>query len=381
MIDGITDQLTEELEKNGYRVGMYTGEDKTGFDQFIRGHIDVLIGSSAVGTGVDGLQNVSNQLIMNVLPWTNAEFEQLKGRIYRQGQKRNVEVIIPITTIDFEGETKSWCKDKLERIKFKKTLADASVDGIVPEETLRTEMQVFEDLRKWINRLSDNEIIDFERKDLVSTLFTEDEGEQEKRLRKYGDFSAMNSRWNISNSTKTHDRLKKNSKEWVHYHELYRQSREKWIKTPYKEMIKYYSKRNGLHIGDFGCGEAFLYEALHDKHTVHSFDHVAINENVVEADLASIPLKDESLDVVIFSLALMGRNFDDYIKEAARVLKLDGTLRIIESTNRFNDLEAFKNALYHFGFDDVLSKDMWKFTEIKGLRSDRELSSKLDIKF
>jgi len=146
-------------------------------------------------------------------------------------------------------------------------------------------------------------------------------------------------------------------------------------------MINYYSKRNGLHIGDFGCGEAFLSEALNGKHTIYSFDHVAINENVTACDIANVPLQDETLDVVIFSLSLMGRNFGDYIKEAARVLKLDGTIRIIESTNRFNDLENFKNILFHYGFDDIVSKDMWKFTEIKGLRSDRKPKIDIKIKF
>ena len=76
----------------------------------------------------------------------------------------------------------------------------------------------------------------------------------------------------------------------------------------------------------------------------------------------------------------MGRNFGDYIKEAARVLKLDGTIRIIESTNRFNDLENFKNILFHYGFDDIVSKDIWKFTEIKGLRSDRKPKTEIKIK-
>lgn len=381
MVDGIVDQLVEAIEEKGLSVGMYTGGDKTGYDQFTKGHIDVLIGSSAIGTGVDGLQNVCNQLILNVLPWTNAEYEQLKGRIFRQGQKRNVDVIIPVTKIEFDGETKSWCEDKLERIRFKKTLADAAVDGIVPEKTLRTDMQVFEDLRKWINRLAGKDIIDFERQKLISTLFTKDENEQVKRLRRYGDFSTLNAKWNISNSSKTYSRLSSNREEWVHYHELYRQNREKWIKTPYKEMINYYSKRNGLHIGDFGCGEAFLSEALSGKHTIYSFDHVAINENVIACDVANVPLQDETLDVVVFSLSLMGRNFGDYIREAARVLKLDGTIRIIESTNRFNDLDNFKNILFHYGFDDIVSKDMWKFTEIKGLRSDRKPKIEIKIKF
>lgn len=242
-------------------------------------------------------------------------------------------------------------------------------------------MQVFEDLRKWINRLAGKDIIDFERKKLISTLFTNDENEQIKRLRRYGDFSTLNAKWNISNSSKTHSRLSSNREEWVHYHELYRQSREKWVKTPFKEMINYYSKRNGLHIGDFGCGEAFLSEALNGKHTIYSFDHVAINENVTACDIANVPLQDETLDVVIFSLSLMGRNFGDYIKEAARVLKLDGTIRIIKSTNRFNDLENFKNILFHYGFDDIVSKNMWKFTEIKGLRSDRKPKVDIKIKF
>jgi transcription-repair coupling factor (superfamily II helicase) len=67
----------------------YTGEDKSGLEGFLNGNIDVLIGSSAIGTGVDGLQHVCNQLIINVLPWTHAEFEQLKGRIYRQGQRQD----------------------------------------------------------------------------------------------------------------------------------------------------------------------------------------------------------------------------------------------------------------------------------------------------
>ena len=67
--------------------------------------------------------------------------------------------------------------------------------------------------------------------------------------------------------------------EWVHYHEEYRKAREDEV-TPYKEMIKFYKKRDGLIIGDFGCGEAFLRE-LSSKHTVHSFDHVAIEKFVM----------------------------------------------------------------------------------------------------
>ena len=42
----------------------------------------MLIGTSAIGTGIDRLQLVCDQLIVNVMPWTAAEYEQLKaGRV------------------------------------------------------------------------------------------------------------------------------------------------------------------------------------------------------------------------------------------------------------------------------------------------------------
>ena len=42
------------------------------------------------------------------------------------------------------------CKTKLDRINYKKTVADASVDGVIPEEHIRTEHQVT-DLMKWLD--------------------------------------------------------------------------------------------------------------------------------------------------------------------------------------------------------------------------------------
>jgi hypothetical protein len=63
------------------------GQSRPG--RFYCGDVDVLIGTRAIGTGVDGLQQVCNRLIVNVLPWTRAEFDQLRGRIYRQGQKQD----------------------------------------------------------------------------------------------------------------------------------------------------------------------------------------------------------------------------------------------------------------------------------------------------
>jgi hypothetical protein len=60
--------LRDALTADGWRVGFFTGDDKSGLDGFLRGDVDVLIGSSAIGTGVDGLQDVCERLIVNVLP-------------------------------------------------------------------------------------------------------------------------------------------------------------------------------------------------------------------------------------------------------------------------------------------------------------------------
>ena len=73
-------------------------------------------------------------------------------------------------------------------------------------------------------------------------------------------------------------------------------------------------------VGDFGCGEAFIAAAVADRHAVHSFDHVAINDAVVACDIAHVPLATGVLDVAIFCLSLMGANFTDYAREARRCL-------------------------------------------------------------
>ena len=77
-------------------------------------------------------------------------------------------------------------------------------------------------------------------------------------------------------------------------------------------------------VGDFGCGEAFIAAEAGDQHTIHSFDHVAIDKRVIACDIAHVPLEDDSLDLAIFCLSLMGSNFTDYIREAHRCLRLDG---------------------------------------------------------
>jgi hypothetical protein len=295
--------------------------------------------------------------------------------------KQEVRVIIPLTYALVNGQRWSWCESKMQRLAFKKSIADAAVDGVVPEGHLRTPAQAYQDVIAWLERLDAGEVQVISRARIVVPLPEDNVADVQHRRRRYGDFSQMNQRWNQGRSEATHERLAANPEEWMQYHTLYREARKDWAVVPYEEMIRWCRQRSGYVIGDFGCGEAKLAEAVSDRHTVHSFDHVAVNDNVVACDMAHVPLDDETLDVAIFLLSLMGANFSDYLREAYRTLKLDGQLHIIEATSRFTDADAFTNALKKLGFGGIDVEDKWKFTHIQARKTERLPRSGVDLRF
>lgn len=364
-IKNILHYLEEAIKSEGWKTAVYSGEDKSGLEEFLIGDVDILIATSCIGTGVDGLQNVCNRIIINTLPWTNAEFEQLKGRVYRQGQRSdNVDIIIPLTYAFINGERWSWCDSKWKRIQFKKSISDAAVDGVIPEGHLRTLSQAYQDVMKWLTRLENGGINEIERRKIDICLSDQ---QQKVALRKFGDFSKMNHRLNSSSSSVTHQRLLQNPEEWQYYHSLYRDARKDWPIVPYKEAVKWCKARPHLVVGDFGCGEALLAKEVENK--VYSFDHVAINEDVIACDIAHVPLDDETLDAAIFSLSLMGVNYLDYIKEAHRCLKLDGHLWIAETTSRYQGLSLFEEELAKIGFYLIRKQEKGNFTFLRLLKS------------
>lgn len=383
-VQGIVGTLREALVKAGHRVGMLTGDtDDTDLEQFLDkdGSIDVLIASSRVGTGVNGLQYVCNKLIINVLPWTNAEYEQLVGRLWRQGSRFDkVEVIIPVTFAMVNGQRWSYCESKLHRLEYKKSIADAAVDGVVPEGNLRTPAQAQQDIMGWLGRLEAGHMSEVARA-VIKIPLSGEPADVERRIQRYGDFSKMNNRWYASQSDKTHDRLANNPEEWAHYHTMYRQLRETWPVVPFKEEIRWLSERDGLVVGDFGCGEAFIAAEAGAKHTIHSFDHVAIDKRAVACDIAHVPLEDETLDVAIFCLSLMGSNFTDYIREAHRCLRLDGMLHIWEAASYFEDVKKFCTALGRLGFDVMGPSTEGAFIRVYAVKNAKKPDAKLVLPF
>jgi hypothetical protein len=369
-IQGIDRMLHDALSADGWRVGFYTGEDKSGLAGFLDGDVDVLIGSAAISVGVDGLQRVCNRLIVAVLPWTGADFEQLKGRVFRQGQAQDtVTLVLPLTYAEIGGRRWSWCDSRLSRLRFKKSLADAAVDGVVPEGHLRTPAQAYQDVMGWLRRLDDGQVEPVARTPIRVPIVPSEE--TKTRRRRPGDFSKMNQVWGRMSSEALHSRLQADPGEWAHYHALFRAAREGWAVVPIEELIRWCRRRSGYVIGDFGCGEAALAKALSDRHVVHSFDHVAIDDSVVACDMAHVPLEGESLDLAVFSLSLMGADVTAYLREAHRTLKLDGELHVVEPTSRFTDRDRFARDLARLGFDVVRVEDWWKFTFIRALKTDR----------
>ena len=329
-VESIFDELSVAVKEAGFKVARFNGDDKTGIELFKQGEVDILIGSSALGTGVDGLQYVCNRMIIVCLPWTSAGYEQLIGRIYRQGSKFNeVEVFIPQVVLSNNGESWSWDKQRHARIKYKKTLADAAVDGVVPEANLASPNLMLAEskraLDEWLVRLESGEIREAPRGVLKVPL---PKDAINSGIHRYGDFSLMNQRFNTSKSSTSHERLAKDPEEFYLYHSLYREARQTWSEIPFEVIAEQINKRSDWVVGDFGCGEALLSKSVRNK--VYSFDHVAINPSVIACDMSNTGLEGEILDVAVFSLSLMGTNWKDYFKEAFRMLRPGGLLKISE---------------------------------------------------
>jgi 2-polyprenyl-3-methyl-5-hydroxy-6-metoxy-1,4-benzoquinol methylase len=277
---------------------------------------------------------------------------------------------MPVTYGFDDGEQWSWDEGRLARLQNKQTIADAAVDGVMPEGKLRTESQAFRDLRGWLDRLKAGEQKSVVRPRIFVPLPDINPVDVQRRNVQYGDFSRMNARWNNSYSHTTYQRLQENPEEWMQYHTLYQEARKTWNIIPYEEAIKWLQKRSDLVVADMGCGEALLAKALAGRHTIHSFDFIAINESVIECDMAHLPLEDGCLDVAMFNLSLMGLNISDYIREAARTLKLDGQLWIYEVASHFKNIQQFVYALELAGFKIIDNLDMWKFRHIRAIKSE-----------
>lgn len=147
--------------------------------------------------------------------------------------------------------------------------------------------------------------------------------------------------------------------------------------NPLDVIVGFINKRpSNLVIADFGCGEARLAQSVKNT-TVHSFDMVKLNDRVTVCDMRSVPLDNQSCDIVVFCLSLMGTNAGEFLCEAHRVLKpkfvviyilslfillflsssfLRGLMKIAEVVSRIDDKGKFIKKVESMGFKLVNNK-------------------------
>jgi len=141
--------------------------------------------------------------------------------------------------------------------------------------------------------------------------------------------------------------LKLNRQNFLAYHDAYSAVCEKWPTKPIDYIVKFIKKRllakksiRRYTFADVGCGrEPLLKQKLPPKARVFSFDLVSVHEDVIEANMDRLPIDDESVHCIVYSLSLMARNLGKVIVEAKRVMKLGASLLIVEVTSRFEGKE------------------------------------------
>ncbi|KAL7521990.1 hypothetical protein ACHAWX_006686 [Stephanocyclus meneghinianus] len=186
-------------------------------------------------------------------------------------------------------------------------------------------------------------------------------------------FRELNEELYTQSSQRSFEQFSKNPQLFEQYHIGFRRQVAEWPVNPvdviYKKIVGGWKnasrKKDTVVVADFGCGDARLAERLlslrvdhngslsakqpsrikeksvHNPFQVHSFDLVSGgNPLVTPADISSVPLPDESVDVGVYCLALMGTNVADFVREGWRVLKFDGILRVAEVRSRFETFAA-----------------------------------------
>ncbi|XP_054436567.1 ribosomal RNA-processing protein 8 [Pteronotus mesoamericanus] len=140
------------------------------------------------------------------------------------------------------------------------------------------------------------------------------------------------------------------------YHRGFQSQVKKWPLQPVDRIAKDLRQRPAsLVVADFGCGDCRLASSI--RNPVHCFDLASLDPRVTVCDMAQVPLEDESVDVAVFCLSLMGTNIRDFLEEANRVLKPGGLLKVAEVSSRFEDVRTFLGAVTKLGFK-IISKDL-----------------------
>lgn len=372
-IKNILPRIKEELVKDGITFREYTGEiDSVERDSivsdFAQHKFDVILASSPITTGVDGLQKICDTIIILSLPWTNAEYVQLVGRINRQGSEfGSVKIVVPQVKIKMNnGKEWSWDDKRFRIIKTKRTLSDAVVDGrfasIFSLNRSKLLRDAVESLREGIQ-------------DFTITRKKLEVENVETKVREYNSESIITSthqKASTSTSHRMHEWFSEDKSRWKDYHKVREENIKDWVENPITVIAERLNENPGQTIADLGCGMNKLKDLVKNYKAWYSFDHCAVDPSVVEADCSDLHeyLGNESVDSAVFCMSLWGTNYLDSIKEAHRYLKTSGTLYVVEPKDKV-DQSVLLGEVVQLGFNLtnlVLERNGKTYFEYKKVR-------------
>ena len=351
----IINKVIKKLDELNISYVKYTGDEdietrEINKKKFIKKEIDILLATSPISTGVNGLQEVSNKIVVISYPWSGAEWDQLIGRINRQGSCFDkVTIIHPQVYINTNNGEWNYDERRWNIIKNKKTLSDVVVDGKL-DSIYKLNKSKF--INKLINDLKEG-IKDYhpERNNIkVNYTFTEQEYKNSEAIIK-----DIHRKANTSTSKHMHDWFINNPDDWKEYHKQREISKSKWLEDPVDVIAKEINERNDTNvIADLGCGLAKLSKIIKAPNKVISVDHYSEDPNVIKADIVDLSkyINDNEVDITIFCLSLWGTNYLDYIKEAYRITSKRGFMYIVEPNNEF-DFDKLKEDIKQIGFNKI----------------------------
>jgi len=368
----IINKIIKRFNELGISFVKYTGDESNELREenkklFIKKKADILLASSPISTGVNGLQEVSNKIVVISYPWTGAEWDQLIGRINRQGSNFDkVTIIHPHVYISTNSGEWNYDERRWNIIKNKKTLSDVVVDGHLDSIYKLNRSKFIKEIQQ---KLKDDKINDFhpERKEIeVKYEFTEQEYEKSKSI-----IMDVHRKANTSTSKHMHDWFIENPNAWNEYHKQREIAKSKWDEDPVDVIAKEINERNDTNvIADLGCGLAKLSTLIAEPNKVISIDHYSENKKVIKADISDLSehIKDNEIDITVFCLSLWGTNYLDYIKEAYRITGKRGLMYIVEPNEEF-DFDKLKDDIREIGFNKINEVIRGKFTYLTFIKN------------
>ena len=371
-LKSIMPRLKEVLTRDGITFREYTGEidsevRESIISDFASHKFNVILASSPISTGVDGLQKICDNIIIMSLPWTNAEYTQLIGRINRQGSVfDSVNIIIPQVRILMDnGKIWSWDEKRFNIIKTKRTLSDAVVDGKFAHIFNLNRSKLLHDA---IESLKGG-LVDFTvtRKKLEVDMSDINSKEYKESI-----ILSTHQKASTSTSSRMHDWFKEDSIRWIEYHRVREENIKDWVEDPITVIAERLNENPGQTIADLGCGMNRLKSLVKSYAGWYSVDHHAVDKSVIEADSSDLHeyLEYESVDSAVFCMSLWGTNYLDSIKEAHRYLKTGGTLYIVEPKDKV-DQSVLLGEVVQLGFNLtnlVLERNGKTYFEYKKVR-------------